>query len=222
MENIKTNMKIPSRELEHFKNLDLPKFYEKEINNSSFSISIKNSPTKYLYDELTDTTTEEDLSDIEYSKNKKEQFRGKAKDFHLKYKTELCKYYECNGYCKYGEYCAYAHGKENLRSKITNTIFFRTKKCESFFKNGYCPYGSRCQFAHQFHTNIINNPYDKKMTYEKILDTINKIENIDNIKILVKKPRLQCFKEIIKNKNQSESTLLYYIKELKRNNFKID
>jgi len=54
----------------------------------------------------------------------KSPFKGEAKDFKIKYKTELCKYYECDGYCKYGDKCAYAHGKENLRSKVTNTTAY--------------------------------------------------------------------------------------------------
>ena len=101
------------------------------------------------------------------------------------------------GRCKYGENCAYAHGIENLRSKVTNTTAYRTKKCIQFFDNGYCPYGSRCQFKHQLKDNIVNNPYDKGMSYKKILDIISKIENIINIKKLVEKPRLNVFKEII-------------------------
>ena len=31
-------------------------------------------------------------------------------------------------------------------------------------------------------TNIINNPYDREMTYGKILETISKKENVENIK----------------------------------------
>ena len=145
-------------------------------------------------------------------------FKGEAKDFKIKYKTELCKYYEINGYCKYGDKCAYAHGKENLRSKVTNTTAYRTKKCTQFFEQGYCPYGSRCQFAHQLKSNIINNPYDKGMTYEKILETISKLENIENIKKLIEKPRLSVFKDICDNKQNIQSRLLDDIKGLSYNN----
>ena len=141
-------------------------------------------------------------------------FKGEAKDFKIKYKTELCKYFEINGYCKYGDKCAYAHGKENLRSKVTNTTAYRTKKCVQFFEQGYCPYGNRCQFAHQLKSNIINNPYDKGMTYGKILETISKLENVENIKKLIEKPRLAVFEEICKNKENTESRLLEDIKSL--------
>ena len=147
----------------------------------------------------------------------KAPFKGEAKDFKIKYKTELCKYYEINGYCKYGDKCAYAHGKENLRSKVTNTTDYRTKKCSKFFEQGYCPYGNRCQFAHQLKSNIINNPYDRGMTYGKILETLSKLENAENIKKLIEKPRLPVFKEICENKENIQSRLLEDIKSLNKN-----
>ena len=148
-------------------------------------------------------------------KKKSGQFKSTAADFKIKYKTELCKYFEINGYCKYGDNCAYAHGKDNLRSKITNTTAYRTKKCTQFFEQGYCPYGNRCQFAHQLKSNIINNPYDKGMTYTKILETISKMENVGNIKKLVEKPRLAIFEEICKDEEGNESRLLDDIKKLR-------
>ena len=58
------------------------------------------------------------------------------------------------------------------------------------------------------------------MTYKKILETISKMENVENIKKLIEKPRLKIFKEIVDNKNieQSESRLLDDIKSLKIEN----
>ena len=164
------------------------------------------------------TSNEENTSSpVKYNKN---CYKGNASDFKIKYKTELCKFFEINGNCKYGDHCAYAHGIENLRSKVTNSTAYRTRKCIQFFEYGYCPYGSRCQFKHQLQSNIINNPYDRKMTYKKILDTISKLENVDNIKKLIGKPRLSIFKEIVDDKNivQTESRLLGDIKALKKEN----
>ena len=128
----------------------------------------------------------------------------------------MCKYYELTGYCKFGDNCAYAHGVENLRSKVTNTTAYRTKKCIQFFENGYCPYGSRCQFQHQLKNNIVNNPYDNDMSYKKILEIISKIENVRNIKKLVDKPRLDIFKEITGEIDDTDNKkrLLDDIKEL--------
>ena len=147
----------------------------------------------------------------------KTKFKSQASDFKIKYKTELCKYFEINGYCKFGDNCAYAHGAENLRSKVTNSTSYRTRKCVQFFENGYCPYGNRCQFAHQLKTNIINKPYDRKMTYEKTMETRSKIENVKNIKSLIEKTRLGIFEEICPNNNHIKSILLEDINEIKKN-----
>ena len=156
---------------------------------------------------------------IHKKKGNKAPFKGEAKDFKIKYKTELCKFFEIDGKCQFGDKCAYAHGIENLRSKVTNTTAYRTKKCTQFFEKGYCPYGNRCQFAHQLKTNIINNPYDKNMPYSKILEIMSKLENIENIKKLVEKPRLPIFKEICEgNKDicekEEESRLFKDIKQI--------
>jgi len=193
---------------------------------SSKKVNYKNWEEKAIRkksDNSEDSTSTEEINDLKNKRKIKENnnknkvpFKCEAKDFKIKYKTELCKYFEIDGYCKYGDKCAYAHGKENLRSKVTNTTAYRTKKCTQFFEQGYCPYGSRCQFAHQLKSNIINNPYDKGMTYGKILETISKLENVENIKKLVEKPRLSVFLEISDEK--IESRLLDDIKSLTYNN----
>ena len=183
--------------------------YEDYYNNEHSPINNKNNQIKDVKNKF---------SQLNQFKNKKQgPFKSTASDFKIKYKTELCKYFEINGYCKYGDKCAYAHGKENLRSKVTNSTSYRTRKCVQFFENGYCPYGNRCQFAHQVISNIINNPYDRKVTYKKTLETISKVENIENIKRLIEKPRLDTFKEIYTNKNLTKSTLLDDIKKINKN-----
>ena len=201
------------------------KFYEKTNQNTEpYSCTEKKVPRKISMGEETSCTSEEtspqkkNVKKTFFKTNKnKIPFKGEAKDFKIKYKTELCKYFEINGYCKYGDKCAYAHGKENLRSKVTNTTAYRTKKCVQFFEQGYCPYGNRCQFAHQLKSNIINNPYDRGMTYGKILETISKLENVENIKKLIEKPRLSVFEDLCENKENTESRLLEDIKSLKYN-----
>ena len=198
--------------LENKINLEMLNLLKKERKDSScvdnYSTSDEMSPEKYYKKKVHNSYKK---------KGEKVPFKGEAKDFKIKYKTELCKFYEINGQCKYGDNCAYAHGKENLRSKVTNTTAYRTKKCSQFFETGYCPYGSRCQFAHQLKTNIINNPYDKEMSYTKILEIISKSENVDNIKKLVDKPRLPVFEEICKgnkDKTDIESRLFNDIKKV--------
>ena len=63
------------------------------------------------------------------------------------YKTELCKKFQTRGYCPYGNKCRFAHGKEELITKIQGANY-KKEKCNSFYVKGYCPYGSRCQFQH--------------------------------------------------------------------------
>lgn len=191
---------------------------------TSNSISDKYKDRKFSIDSTNDSASyeeyyENDINSKNYVNQKrkgkvKAPFKSQALDFKIKYKTELCKYYEINGHCKFGDNCAYAHGIDNLRSKVTNTTSYRTKKCTQFFEHGYCPYGNRCQFAHQLKSNIINNPYDRKMTYRKTLETISKLENVENIKKLIEKPRLQAFNEVFENKEGIESNLLEDIKSL--------
>ena len=142
-----------------------------------------------------------------------EQFKSTAEDFKVKYKTELCKFFEINGQCKFGSRCAYAHGKEELRSKVAKTSAYRSRKCYQFFEKGYCPYGNRCQFAHALKSNIENNPYEKDMCFTKTLKTLSKMENIENIKSFPeKKRRLPIFESIVPSehkddKENSESSL---------------
>ena len=197
------------------------------INNFINKYNIYHDSRKYSKDSSNISTSNEDISEHDlFPSSQKHQintstnFKGKASDFKIKYKTELCKFYEMTGKCKYGENCAYAHGIENLRSKVTNTTAYRTKKCIQFFEMGYCPYGSRCQFQHQLKNNIINNPYDNGMSYQRILEIISKSENVRNIKKLVKKPRLNIFKEMSGkiSDNIDENKLLDDIKELIDNN----
>ena len=193
------------------------KTYDKEdnLNNIKYQKPQNQKLTnrKYSKDSGTeDSTSNEEKEDIIH--NKKTTYKSNANDFKVKYKTELCKYYEINGYCKYGNNCAYAHGKENLRSKVTHSTYYRTKKCVQFFNNGFCPYGNRCQFAHGLKTNIVNNPYDRNMSYSKTIETLSKLENVENIKVLFEKKRLPIFEAISPNFNGIKSQLFDDIKSL--------
>jgi hypothetical protein len=64
-----------------------------------------------------------------------------------KYKTELCKKFQSTGKCPYGYKCRFAHGKEELISKLQG-LNYKKKPCKTFNEKGYCPYGSRCSFKH--------------------------------------------------------------------------
>ena len=69
--------------------------------------------------------------------------------FKAKYKTEICKFWELNKTCRFGDTCAFAHGNTEIRKKIMHSASYKTKKCKQFFEFGFCLYGSRCQFLHE-------------------------------------------------------------------------
>lgn len=69
-------------------------------------------------------------------------------DFHMKYKTEICRNWE-SGYCEFGDRCAFAHGYDELRQKTHITTNYKTRPCKQFYELGYCMYGKRCQFKHK-------------------------------------------------------------------------
>ncbi|XP_039598043.1 mRNA decay activator protein ZFP36L1a [Polypterus senegalus] len=64
-----------------------------------------------------------------------------------RYKTELCRPFEENGACKYGDKCQFAHGSHELRS-LNRHPKYKTELCRTFHTIGFCPYGPRCHFIH--------------------------------------------------------------------------
>ena len=66
---------------------------------------------KFSGDSANESTSNEDNNEItKFPNNKinnktkeKTTFKSKADDYKIKYKTELCKYYEINGCCKFGD-----------------------------------------------------------------------------------------------------------------------
>lgn len=65
----------------------------------------------------------------------------------LRYKTELCRPFLDNGFCKYGDKCQFAHGEQDLRS-LPRHPKYKTELCRTYHTRGFCPYGSRCHFIH--------------------------------------------------------------------------
>lgn len=64
-----------------------------------------------------------------------------------RYKTELCRPFEENGACKYGDKCQFAHGGHELRN-LARHPKYKTELCRTFHTIGFCPYGPRCHFIH--------------------------------------------------------------------------
>lgn len=64
-----------------------------------------------------------------------------------RYKTELCRPYQENGTCKYGDKCQFAHGHSELRT-VNRHPKYKTDLCRTYHSVGFCPYGPRCHFIH--------------------------------------------------------------------------
>lgn len=59
----------------------------------------------------------------------------------------MCRPYQENGSCKYGEKCQFAHGVEDLRT-VSRHPKYKTDLCRTYHSVGFCPYGPRCHFVH--------------------------------------------------------------------------
>ena len=69
-----------------------------------------------------------------------------------------------NGYCKYEDNCAFAHGESELKNRKIS-VNYKTKPCKQFFEIGYCSYGRRCQFSHKKEIKFSNSfSYLKSLT----------------------------------------------------------
>jgi hypothetical protein len=63
--------------------------------------------------------------------------------YRMKFKTELCKNFELQGSCRWGDTCCYAHGPQELRNKTHLNANYKSKICKHFHGTGACPYGLR-------------------------------------------------------------------------------
>lgn len=64
-----------------------------------------------------------------------------------RYKTEMCRPFQENGTCKYGDKCQFAHGNQELRT-VSRHPKYKTDLCRTYHSVGFCPYGPRCHFVH--------------------------------------------------------------------------
>jgi len=60
----------------------------------------------------------------------------------VRYKTELCRSFSENGYCRYGEKCQFAHGSAELRATVRHPRY-KTELCKAYHSTGFCAYGAR-------------------------------------------------------------------------------
>ena len=135
-----------------------------------------------------------EIKDKKLYKEKNEYYgtkkSGDTYDFKTKWKTEICHYWEMNGFCKYGDNCAFAHGENELKNRKIS-FNYKTKPCKQFFEIGFCPYGSRCQFSHKKEFDIKNK---NSISYLNSISNFLKSEKINEE--LLKRPRLLTFENI--------------------------
>ncbi|KAI5191634.1 butyrate response factor [Nematocida sp. AWRm77] len=63
------------------------------------------------------------------------------------YKTEICKSFEENNFCPYGDKCQFAHSLKELRD-VERHPRYKTELCKTYTTFGTCSYGKRCCFIH--------------------------------------------------------------------------
>ena len=64
-----------------------------------------------------------------------------------RYKTEMCRTFVENGFCKYGNKCQFAHGSTEQRL-LPRHPKYKTEYCKTYHDTGFCTYGARCHFIH--------------------------------------------------------------------------
>ena len=143
--------------------------------------------------------------------------RDEYNNFKTKWKTEICRYWEMYGECKYGDNCAFAHGDSELKQRKM-TFNYKTKPCKQFFEIGYCSYGTRCQFSHKKEdlkdqkkeTQDKNNNISYLKIIEELLSEDNNISHE-----LIKRPRLMTFENITHcTLEESENSKLQLYKDI--------
>ena len=142
------------------------------------------------------------LENVNYYNEKRN--RDELNNYRMKWKTEMCKYWEMYGKCKYGNNCAFAHGESEL-NKRKLSFNYKTKPCKQFFELGYCSYGIRCQFSHKNSDFIrqkklsdgdIINYNNNKVSYLKIIKEFLADNNKEISHELIIRPRLKTFENI--------------------------
>ena len=208
------------------------KTYTEELNSSPSKKTEENQPkkinsnySKSIFD--TEITYEDEYQGLIYSpiypdinENTINYYieRERIDDFNnfrTKWKTEICRYWEIYGECKYGDNCAFAHGDSELKQRKL-TFNYKTKPCKQFFELGYCSYGSRCQFSHKKEEDQKNEIENKNnnVSYLKIMEELLSEENTISHE-LVKRPRLMTFENITHcTLEESENSKLQLYKDI--------
>jgi hypothetical protein len=113
---------------------------------SSVGGSMPSSPVDYR--KQLDRSVSEPVGNKDLCSSRQDSVNSKGQNINSsRYKTELCRPFEENGYCKYGDKCQIAHGFQELRS-LNRHPKYKTELCRTYHTIGFCPYGPRCHFVH--------------------------------------------------------------------------
>jgi len=94
--------------------------------------------------------------------------------YKAKEKTELCKFWLYDNFCKFGDECAFAHGHHELVKKTHVASKFRMTLCTSYLNgDSFCIYGNRCQFCHP--SRDFTDFDEQRTRYQNLLDENAKI-----------------------------------------------
>jgi hypothetical protein len=188
--------------------------YAYEDQSTMASLSALNSVNSFSSGvSVSGTNYNNNKSKTKFNPNNKKKVNPGETDFRMKYKTEVCKYWAEKGFCEFGDQCAFAHGKREIRQKVHISSNYKTKKCVQFHEHGFCPYGVRCQFIHcarkdhQLNPILINGSYAQDLDNAEIWCN----ESADCVCMRRKnRPRLPILEKVstdyLYNENSQEST----------------
>jgi butyrate response factor 1 len=193
------------------------KLKQKEENNQKFQLDSLSFIPKSL--KKFSNKFEDDYFKNKKTEKEEEEEKEKEEQSQKKYRTELCKYFEINGRCKFGDNCIFAHGKENLRENLCKKSGYKKRPCVNFFEKGFCMYGNRCQFSHdikQFEKEE-NEKKENNFSYKLFFKELNMILNDDSkkdIERIKERPRLKVFKKFVKIRRNVYLQKINYVDEI--------
>ena len=193
------------------------KLKQKEENNQKFKLDSLSFIPKSL--KKFSNKFEDDYFKNKKTEKEEEEEKEKEEQSQKKYRTELCKYFEINGRCKFGDNCIFAHGKENLRENLCKKSGYKKRPCVNFFEKGFCMYGNRCQFSHdikQFEKEE-NDKKENNFSYKLFFKELNMNLNDEckkDIERIKERPRLKVFKKFVKIRRNVYLQKINYVDEI--------
>ena len=124
----------------------LPKQQPLSPTSSSF-FPMPPSPKEQYLGNISPLGIRERTQSASFQEELEAQQRKRSSTNSSRYKTELCRPFEENGTCKYGDKCQFAHGFHELRG-LNRHPKYKTEFCRTYHTIGFCPYGPRCHFIH--------------------------------------------------------------------------